>query len=275
MTFINNFFSFDNKPVMLLDWNKNKGLNVSCSNRGKSFNSGSLVLSDSSNSSGLFKQQRFKNIGNYSLSSPSLFNGLQNAECADSNLLMMNFSPDFDLSFNNTNNFTLGMYNNYRSSSSSLGSRIAENAGHYVGKVNSNAEGNRLFSGGRSRAWCADFVTAITKQSLGEKFPSDFGTATRNGHKIGSCSVYGLMYWAQDNDCYKTMPAKNRGDYIVLNVKPGDIMIEKAHTGIVTKVNSDGSFETVEGNYANKVSTVHHTANEAKVVGFISLEKYA
>ena len=49
----------------------------------------------------------------------------------------------------------------------------------------------------------------------------------------------------------------------------------KSHTGIVKKVNADGSFETVEGNCSNSVTTRTYAANSPTLSGFISLEQYA
>ena len=157
-----------------------------------------------------------------------------------------------------------------RKESTSLQIDLANNAKSYIGKVNSDAEGNRLFSPkGASRAWCADFVTSVTRKTFGSSLPSDFG----------SSSVSELRSWAKDKDCYLSIPTTNKAEFIKKNVKVGDIMIEKAggksHTGIVTKVNSDGSFETVEGNCSNKVASRTYSADSATLSGFISLEKYA
>jgi CHAP domain-containing protein len=46
--------------------------------------------------------------------------------------------------------------------------------------------------------------------------------------------------------------------------KPGDIFLYKdgSHTGIVSKVYADGHFDTVEGNWGNKVSHVHRYAKD-------------
>lgn len=152
---------------------------------------------------------------------------------------------------------------------SSLQLSLVDNAKYYVGKVNSDSEGNRLFSNGVQQAWCADFVTHVARDTFGTALPSDFG----------SSAVSGLRSWAQNNDCYTEVPSSNKADFIRKNVKPGDIMIEKkngkSHTGIVTKVNDDGSFETVEGNCSNSVTTRTYAANSSTLSGFISLEQYA
>lgn len=156
-----------------------------------------------------------------------------------------------------------------RASTGSLQLDLAQNAFAYVGKVNSDREGNRLFSNGSRQAWCADFVTYVTKDTFGNRLPSDFG----------SSSVSGLRDWASRNDCYFNVPTSNRKSFIKENVHVGDIMIEKrngkSHTGIVKEVADDGSwFKVVEGNSSNKVQTVTYAANSSTLSGFISLDKY-
>ena len=149
--------------------------------------------------------------------------------------------------------------------------KLCEIAESYSGKVNSDAEGNRLFSPNQKKqAWCADFVTYVTKKAYGTNLPTDFG----------SSSVSSLRSWAINNSCYKKMPSYNKENYIAQNIKPGDIMIEKengkSHTGIVVKVNSDGSFDTIEGNIGKegKVGKKTYTAQSPTLSGFISLSKY-
>ena len=66
-----------------------------------------------------------------------------------------NFNPT--PTWNNTN---FGMSDTFtRSFNSSMRLQLADRAKSYVGRVNSDREGNRLFSGGKSQAWCADFVS--------------------------------------------------------------------------------------------------------------------
>ena len=146
---------------------------------------------------------------------------------------------------------------------------LAQNAYSYVGKVNSDKAGNRLFSNGVSQAWCADFVTYVTKQTFGDKLPSSFG----------SSSVSGLRSWAENNGCYIPMTSSGKQNFIKTNVRVGDIMVEKrngkSHTGIVKEIAPDGSwFKVVEGNSSNKVQTVTYAANSSTLSGFISLDKY-
>lgn len=174
----------------------------------------------------------------------------------------------FDITTNSTNtNTTRFKYN--RSNTGSLQFDLAENAFYYKGKVNSDQEGNKLFSKGVRQHWCADFVTYVTKQTFGNRLPSDFG----------SSAVAGLRDWADKESCYLKLPQNNRKDFIKENVHVGDIMIEKSagasHTGIVREVAPDGSwFRVVAGNSGNKVNIEKHYANSPRLSGFISLDKY-
>lgn len=151
---------------------------------------------------------------------------------------------------------------------SSIKMNLVERAKSYVGKVNSDSEGNRLFSRGLNQPWCADFVSYNLKQTYGNRLPSFTHFS----------SVNGLREWGEKNGCYRKVPSSGKASYIAQNIKPGDIMIEKnggkSHTGIVTKVNSDGSFETVEGNCSNKVAVQRYNADSPTLSGFISLDKY-
>ena len=152
--------------------------------------------------------------------------------------------------------------------------RLVNFAYSFVGNVNSDREGNRIFSGGQSRAWCADFVTYCVKKSLGNKLPSDFG----------SPAVSGLRDWGIKHGCYSTAPeprtAAAMKNYLKTKVKPGDIMIQKrngrSHTGIVKSVAADGStYTVVEGNASNKVKTVTYNATNGYLSGFVSLSQFA
>ena len=155
--------------------------------------------------------------------------------------------------------------------SGTMSDKLVKQAKSYIGRVNSDSEGNRLFSGGENRKWCADFTTYCARNIYGNKLPSDFG----------SSSVTGLMNWGKQNSCFNSLPSNKskRAEYILANVKPGDIMIEKSngksHTGIVTKVNSDGSINVVSGNCSNSVKETTYDAKNAGLTGFISLDNFA
>ena len=151
---------------------------------------------------------------------------------------------------------------------SEVGQVAAQMGSSFVGVINSDAQGNAEFSpGGVSQAWCADFVTSITRRAYeakGMQVPSGFG----------SSAVAGLRSWGQSNNVYlDTASNSNKANAIAQNVKPGDIMIQErngaSHTGIVTKVYSDGSFDTVEGNSSDAVKARHYTADSSVLSGFV------
>lgn len=152
--------------------------------------------------------------------------------------------------------------------------KLVDFAYSFVGRVNNDREGNRLFSGGQSRAWCADFVTYCVKKAFGNKLPSDFG----------SPAVSGLRDWGIKHGCYSTAPeprtAAAMKNYLKSKVKPGDIMIQKrngrSHTGIVKSVAPDGSsYTVVEGNASDSVKTVTYQATNGYLSGFVSLSQFA
>lgn len=148
-----------------------------------------------------------------------------------------------------------------------LGSDIVANANKYLGYK--EADGSyKLFTNGRTEAWCADFVTHVVKES-----------AQANGKSLpgfGSSSVEGLRQWGLQNNCYlETASVTNKADTIKNKVKPGDAVIFKengtSHTGVVAQVNSDGSFKTIEGNTSDKVAYRNYSANDAKISGFVQV----
>lgn len=165
----------------------------------------------------------------------------------------------------------------------SLQSQLADKALSYVGKVNSDAEGNRLFSNGRKNEWCADFASTLVYSTFGNNIPSDFPDAKKHG--IASKS---LMEWAKkpQNNCFLQKPSSNVKGWIAQNVKAGDIMIldrggAKGHTAIVTKVYSDGTMDIVEGNVdgskynGGRVALRTRKAPPDNLLGFVSLDKFS
>ena len=161
--------------------------------------------------------------------------------------------------------------NSYKNSSvrmtGNMGNDIVSTAKQYLGFKESDGS-YKLFTNGRKEAWCADFVTHVVKEAYrenGKQIPSGFGSA----------SVETLRQWGQNNNCYlKTENSSDKSSLIAQNVKAGDVVIFKngiSHTGIVTKVNSDGSFQTIEGNTSNKVAYRNYSANNSKISGFIQI----
>ena len=158
---------------------------------------------------------------------------------------------------------------------SKLGTRddIITTAQDYVdANIKTQAEGNVYFSGNHRRAWCADTVSTIIKESLGEQLPESFGSA----------SVSSLRSWGNKHNCYtetSRMNSSGRKNFIANNVKVGDIMIEKrnrkSHTGIVIEVAEDGSwFRTIEGNSSKSVTSRTYSSDSKTLSGFVSMEQF-
>lgn len=141
---------------------------------------------------------------------------------------------------------------------SNSGSAIVDTAMKYLGYNESN--GSYLkFTNGDEIAWCAAFVTYVVKETLGADTPSGFG----------SNAVSGLRDWGKANGRYISRSQWSQ-------VKPGDIMIQKengaSHTGIVTKVDPDGTIHTIEGNTSNMVAERTYKPGSSgynKISGFV------
>ena len=143
---------------------------------------------------------------------------------------------------------------------SNSGSAIVNTAMKYLGYNESN--GSYLkFTDGREIAWCAAFVSYVVKETLGDSTPAGFGSA----------SVSTLRSWGESNGRYISRSQWNQ-------VKPGDIMIQKengaSHTGIVTKVDPDGTIHTIEGNTSDMVAERTYKPGSKgynKISGFIMM----
>ncbi len=121
--------------------------------------------------------------------------------------------------------------------------------------------------------WCTDFVTYVVKESYknnGKTVPFGFGN-----HDVET-----LKNWAIRNNYFtRTSNLSNSPSFIAQNIKPGDIMIlnerDASHTGFVTKVEPDGSFQTIEGNRGDMVTNATYrpgTKEYNKLLsGFIQL----
>ncbi|MER5703692.1 CHAP domain-containing protein [Micromonospora sp. NPDC002296] len=112
----------------------------------------------------------------------------------------------------------------------------------------------------RARAWCADFA----------KFAFYWGTAKYTGLNAlaSSFKTYGVNNGTWHS---KGSYIPRKGDAVVYDWE-GDGVID--HVGIVTsfyETNTDGTFNSIEGNRSNKVQHFLGTSNKAaSVVGFTS-----
>lgn len=169
-------------------------------------------------------------------------------------------------------NYTGSKKTSFNSSSTRLnvgfGQNILSTAYKYKGYNESNGS-YKLFTNGRTEAWCADFVSYVVKEAArksGKSLPSGFG----------SPSVEGLRQWGKNNNCYlHTANSSNKESLIKNNVKPGDIVIFKengrSHTGVVASVDSNGNIRTIEGNTSDKVAERTYSANNSTISGFVQL----
>lgn len=106
-----------------------------------------------------------------------------------------------------------------------------------------------------SGAWCADFVTFITKQVYGNNTPGDFANSCSN---TAYCPTIGS--WAQQKGILTTDSSQVQPGDFILYGSPGSFY----HIGLVTSVNADGTVNTIEGNtsddngnYTNGVVNQH------------------
>lgn len=162
-------------------------------------------------------------------------------------------SQYYPFNFSSFNFSKFGSITQRKSSNSNLGNSIVNTALKYKG-YNEKDGSYKKFTGGRSEAWCADFVTYVTKEAFranGKSVPTGFG----------SPAVKNLKQWGKDNNCYTTDVSK---------AKPGDVVIfNKSHTGIVKEVR-DGKVYTIEGN-TSKGTVAERTHTSKDINGFVQV----
>lgn len=147
-----------------------------------------------------------------------------------------------------------------------IGNNLAQNARKYLGY--NEADGSyKKFS--NSTEWCADFVSYVVDETYKNKGlipPAGFAN-----HRVEN-----LKNWGIKNNKYFSIAEKNNKEKLIAeNVKTGDILILRennaSHTGIVSKVNKDGTFETIEGNRTDKVGIGKYSPDNSQISGFVQL----
>ena len=138
-----------------------------------------------------------------------------------------------------------------------------------IGSSNDSEQIRKYKNGAvNNNPWCCSFVSWLYGA----------GQNSNNSKTFGYCtSSLEVRRRAESAGCYAP---KNSG----YTPKVGDLVVfdhtkkgnsgAGGHIGIVTKVNSDGTFETVEGNYSNKVSRVHRSVNSADFDGFVKMNEW-
>lgn len=157
-----------------------------------------------------------------------------------SNMSFPSMNNFMGLDFNNSNSFN----SDVTSSSDAVNKAMTQ-----VGQVGG-------YKYGESGKWCAAFAS--------------WAYGGQNAPWGDKHDVAGIKSWAQSKGVYK--PGTS-----TVGVKSGDLVVwrpetcgGKSHVGIVTSVNSDGSFSTVEGNSGNKVRNCNYKAG-TRVDGFVSV----
>lgn len=130
------------------------------------------------------------------------------------------------------------------------------------GSSNDSAEIRKYKNGSaNNNAWCASFVSWCYGRGQNGNNKETFGyTASSQQIRIRAQKA---GYYRKANSGY----TPKVGDVFVQNHGNG-----RGHTGIVTKVNNDGTFETVEGNCGNAVSRMKRSVGE--VDGFAAMNEW-
>jgi len=115
----------------------------------------------------------------------------------------------------------------------------------------------RAISRGRWQPWCADFVSQAYANSPGG---SPFGHQS---------SVAGILGWGRNNNRFFSAGAAAGNPQML---RPGDIATwksnGKSHVGLVTGINENGTFNTIEGNTGDAVRRRTHSFG-AGLTGFV------
>ncbi len=116
----------------------------------------------------------------------------------------------------------------------------------------------RAYSRGRWQAWCADFVSQAYNQTGGSPW----------GHQS---SVAGILNWGRRNPGHFLSANQARANPGSLRV--GDVVVWKqngrSHVGLLTGVNPNGTFNTIEGNTSDRVARRRHSFNSSQLTGFV------
>ena len=131
-----------------------------------------------------------------------------------------------------------------------------------VGNSNNGADVNKYRNGVQNGvAWCASFVSWCYGKGQNSNNAKTFGyTASSQDIRM---KAERAGFYRKANSGY----TPKVGDVVVWNYGGG-----KGHVGIVSKVNADGSFKTVEGNCSNSVREL--TRNRSEVDGFVMMNEW-
>ena len=127
----------------------------------------------------------------------------------------------------------------------------------------------------KSGEWCADFIKYVINESYRDKGLTPPTSDLRIEPGMPHLRVENIKQWGIKHDTYLPIAGKsNKAETIASKVKPGDVFILRenaSHTGFVSKVYKDGSFDSIEGNRDDKVTTHHYQANDPTLSGFVQV----
>lgn len=143
-------------------------------------------------------------------------------------------------------------------------SGIVNIAAKYIGLNESNGSADIFWQkvgmnwSSSSMPWCAAFVSSVLMEA-----GVDLSGAYKN-------SVSGLMSFAKSQGKFISGSEANAS-----NIKPGYAVFWKggpfkSHTGIVTRVYSDNTFDTIEGNSSNQVKECNRRYKMSEAAGFMA-----
>lgn len=147
-----------------------------------------------------------------------------------------------------------------------IGTTLAKNAKQYLGYNESDGSYRKFSDSGE---WCADFVSYVVKETYQNKGltpPPGFGN-----HRVEQLKQWGI----KNNKYYSLVDKENKANEIKNNINIGDILILRengaSHTGFISQINPDGSFEAIEGNRNDQVAIGKYNPDNPEISGFIKL----
>ena len=136
---------------------------------------------------------------------------------------------------------------------SNFGNSMVSKARSFLGYNEANGS-YKLFTNGRTEAWCADFVSYIARQCGMKNF--------------NFRSVQQIVDWGRNNNRFSSTPKV--GDAIIFKGWDAKRGTYASHTGIVTKV-ANGRVYTIEGNTSDKVAERSYALNDSKITGYVTI----
>ena len=158
--------------------------------------------------------------------------------------------------------------------SQALRNAFVKNAKKYIGYKESDGSYKRFSN---SPEWCADFVSYVIKEAYeqqGLRAPKWFGNHRVENLRKQAIEHDKYLCITESKDRTKTVKARvHAGDIVIMREKDGNT--QASHTGIVTKVYPNGTFDTIEGNVTSdgddRVVTMHYSPYHKDISGFVQL----